>query len=306
MQTKIIVQHGVFKNIAQKVKPLGKNFAIITDANIKKQGEELLKQMRGKGLDCNLIILPPGETTKSISYVEKIAKSLLKLGIKRDSCLIALGGGVIGDLTGFVASIFMRGIKFVSIPTTVMAMVDSCIGGKTGVDLEEGKNLLGTFYDPEMIIVDPKMLDSLPKKAFCSGMAEVIKHGIIYDKKLFDFLARNAGKILKLQPTIIKKMVSWNLDIKGKIVEKDKMESIKLEGGQSRMILNYGHTVGHAIEQLSNYKLPHGDAVAIGMVAENRVAVGKKILKESEAERIKDVIKRFNLPTKIPTEYSSK
>ncbi|MEK9132705.1 MAG: 3-dehydroquinate synthase [Patescibacteria group bacterium] len=306
MEPKIIIEKGAIKKIPQKVRGFGASFAIITDGHLKKRGEELLQNMRAAGLKCNLLVLPPGENTKSMHFVESLTGSLLKLGIRRDSCLIALGGGVIGDLTGFIASIFMRGIRFVAVPTTLLGMVDACIGGKTGVDLKEGKNLIGTFYDPAAVIVDPDMLASLPERDFKCGMAEVIKHAIIADRKFFLFLEKNVGAILKRKPEIIKKLIAKNIEIKLKIVEKDKHENVHgYDKEHSRMFLNYGHTVGHAIEQLSRYLVPHGEAIAMGMVAENRIAQAKKMMKESEAERVINLLKRFRLPVSIPADFTT-
>lgn len=304
MEPKVVIENGAFKKIPQKVKSLGKAFAIITDNNLKRRGEELLQAMRKAGLKCNLLVLPPGEKTKSIEFVLKITTSLLKLGIKRDGCLIGLGGGVVGDLTAFVASIYLRGIAFVGVPTTLMAMGDSCVGGKTGIDLPEGKNLLGSFYDARMVIVDPTFLQAMPEKVFCAGLSEIVKHGVIADKKFFDFLNKNVIGILRRSPLIMKKIVDQSIKIKLSVVKKDKHESVHNLSCSSRMLLNYGHTVGHAIEKLSDYKVPHGEAIAIGMVAENRIAVAKKLLKESDALRIANLLKRLKLPTKFPDGYS--
>lgn len=302
---KIRIENGAFKKIPAHVGKYGKKFTIITDGNIKKLGNDLLSAMRKSGLSCNLIILPPGEHTKSISFVEKIATHLVNLGNKRDSCLIALGGGVVGDLTGFVASIFMRGINYVSVPTTMLAMCDSGIGGKTGVDLPEGKNLLGTFYNPKEVIIDPLLVTSLPEKQIRIGMAEVIKHAVLADAQFFKFLNQNTLAILSKKPTVLKQTIAKSVQIKLSIVKKDGREMLQnTERNVSRMLLNYGHTVGHALEKLSKFALSHGEAIAIGMVAENRIAVGKKLLKEIDAVKIESLIKKFGLPIKMPQEYS--
>lgn len=302
---KIIIQNGSFKIIPEKIKSLGAQFAIITDSNLKKQGEELLKAIRATGLRCNLLIVPSGERTKSLGIIEKLAKSLLKLGLKRDSCLIGLGGGVIGDITGFLAAIYMRGINYVSVPTTLLAMGDSSIGGKTGVDLPEGKNLLGAFFYPKLIIMNPLLLKSLPERDFRSGLAEIVKHAVIANSQFFEFLEKNAISILKRKPLLLQKIVKESVRIKLAIVKKDERESLqKTKSGVSRMLVNYGHTVGHALEKLSNYTIPHGEAVSIGMVAENRLAVGKHFLNEKDAKRIEALLQKFNLPTKIGAHYS--
>jgi 3-dehydroquinate synthase len=300
---KIIIENGVFEKIPKKIKELGNVFAIITDANLKTHGEKLMKGLRSEGAKCHMLVMQPGEHTKSLLTVERVAESLMKIGCKRDCVIIALGGGVIGDLAGFVASIYMRGVSLVSIPTTLLAMGDSSIGGKTGVDMPQGKNLLGTFYDSEITIMDPLLIKTIPAKAFRSGLAEIVKHAVIWDKTFFSFLEKNASAILKRKPDILKKVIDKSVKIKLAITSKDKHESVK-KPTVSRMLLNYGHTVGHALEKLSNYELPHGEAISIGMVAENRVAVGRKLLKESDSERISALLKRFLLPTRIPQEFS--
>lgn len=306
----IIIENGAIKKIPQKVKNLGKVFTIITDGNLKKMGEELFSRMRTAGMKSNLLIVPAGEKTKSLTMVEKLAQSLLKFGLKRDACLIGFGGGVIGDVTGFLASIYMRGIRYVSVPTTLLAMGDSSLGGKTGVDLAEGKNLLGSFYNPSLIIMDPLLLASLPERDFRCGMAEIVKHGIIADKTFFAFLEKNVAGILQRKPAILKKIVEASVRIKMNIVRRDPTESLDVakrgtKGSISRMLVNYGHTVGHALEKLSGYTLLHGEAIAIGMVAENRIAVEHNSLPEKDAARIQALLKAFHLPTKIPVQYDS-
>ncbi|MEK7171287.1 MAG: 3-dehydroquinate synthase [Patescibacteria group bacterium] len=302
-QPKIIIENGAFKTIPQKIKNCGTVFTIITDNNLKKPGDELLKNMRGAELKCNMLILPAGEHTKSLDFIERAAKSLLKLKMKRDSCLIALGGGMIGDFTGFLASIYMRGISYISIPTTLLAMGDSSIGGKTGIDMEEGKNLLGAFYNPEIVIMDPLLLKEMPERSFRYGLSEIVKHAVIADSKFFKFIEKNAGGILGRKPQVLKKLIAQSVKIKLRIVGRDPHESLNPKG-DCRMLLNYGHTVGHALEKLSNYELPHGEAVSIGMVAENRLAVGKNLLKGIDADRIENLLKRLHLPVKIPSQYS--
>lgn len=302
---KIIIENDSFKKIPGRVKGLGEKFAIVTDMHLKELGQELLQLMKKAGLKCDLVSILPGEQTKSLAFVEKVVKTFLKIGIKRDSVIIALGGGVIGDLTGFIASVYMRGIPYVSVPTTLLAMVDSSVGGKTGVDLEDGKNLIGTFYYPEITIIDPLLLKSLPEREFRCGMAEIVKKSVIADKNFFNYLWKNSAEILNRKNEFVKKIIEKSVSIKSSIVKKDEIESVKkINSGSSRMVLNYGHTVGHALEKLSNFELSHGEAVSIGMVAENRVAVGKRILKESESEKILELLKKFHLPTKIPVKFS--
>lgn len=306
MIPKILIQPGIFKKIPKLIKSAGESFAIITDSHLESHGKELLNLMKNAGLKVHLLVLPFGEHTKSLEWIGKLSSRLMDAGLKRDSCLLALGGGVIGDLAGFAASIYLRGISYVSIPTTLISMGDSSIGGKTGIDLPEGKNLLGAFYHPKMIIMDPLLLRSLPDREFRSGLAEIIKHGVIADGSFFEWIEKNARFIENRKLTTLKKLVERSVAIKLRIVKQDERESVKKVGaGTSRMLLNYGHTVGHAIEKLSGFSIPHGEAVSIGMVAENRVAVGKNLLKENAAKRIQSVLKKFHLPVKIPSEFSA-
>lgn len=302
-QPKIIIENGAFEKIPQKIAGCGTVFTIITDSNLKSIGEELLGKMRKASLKCNMLILPAGEHTKSLTFIERAAKSLLKFKIKRDGCAVALGGGMIGDFTGFLAAIYMRGIKYISVPTTLLAMGDSSIGGKTGVDMNEGKNLLGTFYNPEIVIMDPLLLKQMPERSFKYGLSEIVKHAVIADSKFFKFIEKNAGAILNRKPQILKKLIAQSVKIKLRIVGRDPHETLNPKG-DCRMLLNYGHTVGHALEKLSNFTLPHGEAVSIGMAAENRLATGKALLKETDAARIENLLKRLHLPTKIPAEFS--
>lgn len=302
---KIFIRNGILKKIPEKVKSLGSVFAVITDKNLASQGKALREALKKAGLSAHLLILPAGEKTKSLLMLEKVASSLLKFGLKRDCCLIALGGGVIGDLTGFLASIYLRGVTYIAVPTTLLSMGDSSIGGKTGIDLSEGKNLLGTFYHPRLIIMDPLLLKTLSERDFRNGLAEIVKHAVIADLQFFKFLEKNVSAILGRKPAVLQKIAKESVRIKSSIVKKDEKESIKKTKGMSRMFVNYGHTVGHALEKLSNYTLPHGEAVAIGMVAENRLAVGKKILKQTDADRITALLQKFHLPITIPSKYPS-
>lgn len=257
-------------------------FCVITDSNVAKLYEKYLE-------GCDIIIKPAGETIKTLKNIEATAERLLTLGLDRKSTLIALGGGTIGDFTGFLASIYMRGISYIQIPTTLLAMIDSSIGGKTGVNLSSGKNMLGTFYQPQKIILEPEFLQTLPKKELLNGIAETIKHACIADKKLFEFLEKNHKKILAKDPHTLNKLIEQSSAVKKKIVKKDEKEK------GLRMLLNYGHTIGHAVEQASNYRLSHGESVSIGIHQANLKFNSK------DTEKIKNLLKLFGLPTKIPS-----
>ncbi|MDO8746914.1 MAG: 3-dehydroquinate synthase, partial [Thermodesulfovibrionales bacterium] len=209
--------------------------------------------------------------------------------------LIALGGGVIGDITGFVASTYMRGIDYIQIPTPLLAQVDSSVGGKTGVNHKLGKNMIGTFYQPKLVWIDIDILKTLPQKEFFAGLAEVIKYGVIWDAKLFAFLENNRDKILRLDEKSLTHIIKRSCEIKAEVVSKDEREA------GLRAILNYGHTIGHAIETATGYKkYLHGEALTIGMFIEAEIAESLKLLKEKTVQRIKSLIESYGLPTKIP------
>lgn len=271
---------------------LGNKYAIITDTKVKNlYGNTLLKFLRKKGVNTELLAFAEGEKNKNLGSLEKLANEMIAKGFDRKDAIIALGGGVVGDLGGLLASIYMRGIPYLQIPTTLMAMVDSSVGGKTAIDLQSGKNLLGTFAQPKAVFIDTKYLKTLPLSQIRNGLAEVIKYGVIKDEKLFKLIEQNLNKILELEPDILYKIITRSVSIKAKIVEKDEKES------GERMILNYGHTFGHALEKLSNFKLLHGYAISIGMTLDNNIAQEKGLLTAADAERIKKLISKAGLPT---------
>jgi 3-dehydroquinate synthase len=280
---KIYVEDGITKQIPEILKKMevGKKYAIITDTIVEKLfGKKLQNALKRKKIKSEIISFKKGEQSKTMATVEKLGEEMIKKGFDRHDAVIALGGGVVGDIGGFLASIYMRGIPYIHIPTTLMAMIDSAIGGKTGVDLKCGKNLMGTIYQPKAIFVDINYLKNLPVKQIQNGLAEVIKYGVTRDKRLFKFLERNMDKILKK-----------SIKVKINIVRKDEKEETGL-----RAILNYGHTYGHALEKLSGYKLLHGFAISIGMIIANKIAVKKGLMKEKHAQRIKKLLEATGLP----------
>jgi len=234
------------------------------------------------------------EELKNLNSIEKLARELVRRGADRSSLLIAVGGGVTGDVVGFLASVYMRGVPFVQIPTTLVAQVDSSIGGKTGVDLPEGKNLIGTFYQPSWVAIDPEFLTTLPDHILAQGMAEVIKTAWIGDSDLVKFLEEEYQAIKSRNLDCLEKIVSRCAQIKARIVMADEME------GGLRRVLNLGHTFGHAIEKVSNYSIPHGDAVAIGCVCASRLSILLgKITNDVSANMI-SLFSKYGLPVKIP------
>ncbi len=231
---------------------------------------------------------PAGESRKRLRSVESLAEQLANAGADRDSLLLAFGGGVIGDMTGFLAAIFMRGIRYVQIPTTLLAQVDSSLGGKTGVNLKAGKNLIGSFYHPQAVLADTNLLRTLPNAQLRAGLQESIKAGIIYDARLFRFMEQNADAILAGDPAALTRVVAASVRVKAEVVTQDEKES------GLRMILNFGHTIGHAIEAATDYKqILHGEAVAWGSIAALHVALARNTIAAREAGRITQLILRY-------------
>ncbi|HEX4003726.1 MAG TPA: 3-dehydroquinate synthase [Candidatus Acidoferrales bacterium] len=227
------------------------------------------------------VLFDDAESAKRIATVEGIARDLVRAGVDRRAVVVAVGGGVVGDVAGFAAATYLRGVRLVHIPTTLVAQVDSAIGGKTGVDLPEGKNLVGAFYPPRLVIADPVTLDTLPHREFRAGLYEVIKYGVIADSKLFDFLERRMDAILRRDPKALAYIIPRSAAIKARVVSQDERES------GLRQILNFGHTLGHALETATHYRrFLHGEAVGWGMLAATLLAVGTGRLRESDAERI--------------------
>jgi 3-dehydroquinate synthase len=272
---------------------------VITDSNVSKlHGLKLLAALKDVGLNVNMIEFPAGEAAKNISTLLEIAGQMMELGADRNSLLIALGGGVVGDLAGFIASIFMRSIPYVQIPTTLLAQVDSSIGGKTAIDLPQGKNLLGTFYQPRAVFTDLSYLTTLPEKEFNNGLAEIIKCGIIDDEKMFRLLEDNMEALKGKDPVLLLKLIEWSCRIKKSIVEIDEKEQ------GLRRILNYGHTLGHALEAQSDFTISHGEGVALGMIAAARISENSGYLESAGRERIEKLIRKAGLPCRIPERIS--
>jgi 3-dehydroquinate synthase len=268
---------------------------IITDSHVSAlYGEALLDKLRKMGLKADLIEFPAGEGSKNINTTLVIVEKLLKLGADRKSALLALGGGVVGDMTGFIASMYMRSLPYVQIPTSLVAQVDSSIGGKTAIDLPEGKNLLGTFYQPKGVFIDVKFLDTLPEKEFNNGLAEVIKCGIIDDAKLFQYLEDHIQDVKQQDHEILEKIIEDSCRVKKGIVEIDEKEQ------GLRRILNFGHTIGHAIEAESHYTMSHGNAVFLGMLAAVRISGRLYDLPDEDQKRILRLIDAVGLPCRIP------
>jgi 3-dehydroquinate synthase len=273
-------------------------YALISDSHVAKlHGEPLAAALRGAGLPAELFTFPAGEWNKTRETWTALCDRLLAAQVGRDGAVIAVGGGVTGDVAGFVAATYHRGIPWVQVPTTLLAMIDSSIGGKTGVDTAQGKNLLGAFHQPRLVLADLDTLATLPAPQLAAGMAEAIKHAAIADADYFAALAQ-ADVPLTLDPAALERVVARSVEIKAQIVSADEREQGR------RAVLNFGHTVGHALETTSDYTLLHGEAVAIGMVAEARVAEALQVAEAGTAGRIAAALRHHRLPTAIPEGYT--
>ncbi len=248
----------------------------------------LLKSLKSSGIDAEVLEMPDGERSKRLATLEKLAEKLVRHGADRGTTVIALGGGVVGDVTGFLASIYMRGVDVVQVPTTVQAQVDAAIGGKTGVNLVAGKNLLGTFHQPRVVLVDPAVLETLPSREYCAGLYESLKCGIIGDAGLFKLFEDKRREILDRDPVVVEKVIADSVRLKASVVSADERE------GGLRQVLNLGHTIGHAIEAETRYRqLLHGEAVAWGMVAATNIAVSTGKLDSVTGGRITNSVIGF-------------
>jgi 3-dehydroquinate synthase len=274
---------------------LGHRCAIISDRNVApKFAKTAQASLKKAGFDSVLITVPAGETAKSLKVVEQCYDALAKHRLERKSFIVALGGGVVGDLAGFVAASYLRGIAFVQVPTTLLAQVDSSVGGKVGVNLKAGKNLVGAFHQPRLVLCDLDTLRTLPLREFRAGLAEVIKYGIIYDAALFARLERDLRKLLKRNSDTLMDVIARCCEIKADVVAQDETES------SLRAILNFGHTIGHAIENISGYgKYLHGEAISIGQVAAAKISASILGLSLNDVERIRQLFKATGLPTQI-------
>lgn len=274
---------------------------VVTVAPVRRRWGKVLLQSLGKaGLRADLLEMPDGEPAKRLATLEKLAEKLLKLGADRDAVLIALGGGVVGDVTGFLASIYMRGVDVIQAPTTVLAQVDAAIGGKTGVNLESGKNLLGTFHQPRAVFIDPSALTTLPSREYNAGLYESLKCGIIGDPGLFRLFEDRRREILDRDPAVVEKVIVDSVRLKASVVSADERE------GGLRQVLNLGHTIGHALEAETRYtQLLHGEAVAWGMIAATHIALSTGKLDSVTAGRLTNAVLGFGRLPAMKVQTSS-
>ena len=296
----IIIEESILENAAQYIEPLLKNSQLVVISNQKiwnLHGSTLQKSFNKHNLDFSLIKIPDGEKAKCLKVANDIYNKLISYSLDRDSTLVAFGGGVVGDITGFVAATYLRGIQFIQIPTTLLAQVDSSVGGKTGINLPSGKNLVGCFYQPKLVLIDPKTLKTLPKRELQTGLSEVVKYAMIKSSKLFDKLYSSQ----KEKSYYWDKIIAECCQIKADIVSQDEKES------HLRMILNFGHTIGHAIEAITSYKkYTHGEAVSLGMLAASSIAIELGLFSVKEKEQLTKLLQSIGLPITFPVVNSKK
>ncbi|MBM3970629.1 MAG: 3-dehydroquinate synthase [Planctomycetes bacterium] len=269
---------------------------VVTDRNVRPHADVVREGLTLTGWSCGLTELEPGEKTKSIASLSAVWDDLIAVKADRRTVLIAVGGGVVGDLAGFAAASFVRGLPFVQIPTSLLADVDSSVGGKTGINHPVAKNMLGAFHQPIGVLIDTEMLVTLPAREFAAGLAEVVKYGVILDSDYFAFLELRAEAIFRRDPGILRQVVARCCRLKADVVEKDEFERTGL-----RAVLNYGHTFGHAFEALAGFgELLHGEAVAIGMMYASRLAERLGLINSTVTVRQEALLNRFGLPTRLP------
>ncbi|HET8564562.1 MAG TPA: 3-dehydroquinate synthase [Candidatus Binatia bacterium] len=298
----IYVGAGVLSRIGEFLKQasFSEKIAVVTNPTVAQLYlDSVYEALRHSGFDVISILVPDGEQHKSLESLALIYDRLIAARCERKSCVVALGGGVVGDLAGFAAATFLRGVPYIQVPTTLLAQVDSSVGGKTGVNHPDGKNLIGAFYQPRRVLIDVDTLHSLPRREFVAGLAEVIKYGIIEDPEFFSLLEQKVDRLIKLDRELLINVITRSCAIKAKVVEKDEREE------DYRAVLNFGHTIGHALESLTDYKsLLHGEAVGIGMAKAAYLSVRQGFCDEKSLDRIRRLIGKAGLPLELPSGVS--
>ena len=301
----VYVARGGLEHLGQLYKKhqLGPRAAIITDRTVEKlYARRALQLLKDIGVDAQVIPVPPGESSKSLEWADRLYTRLIWGQFDREAVIVAVGGGVVGDLAGFVAATFLRGIRWVQVPTTLLAQVDASVGGKTGINHRLGKNLIGAFHQPQFVLIDPEVLQTLPERERWSGLVETIKHGLIWDPQLVQRLERELEALAQLSDlSALEEVIARSVEIKAEIVAQDEREETGL-----RALLNFGHTVGHALEAATGYKVfTHGEAVCWGMLAEAALSQKRGQLSSEEFERIAHLLDRVpkpNLPKDLAME----
>jgi len=293
----IVIGRGLLGEVAALVAAAcpAARYAVITDSHVATlYGQHVVARLQDGSLPAQLFEFPAGEWNKTRDTWATLCDKLLAAQFGRDAAVIALGGGVVGDVAGFVAATYLRGIPYVQVPTTLLATIDSSIGGKTGVDVPAGKNLVGAFHQPRLVVADLDVLGSLPPVQLAAGMAEAVKHGVIADAEYFAFLEREHQAVAVKDPRALERLVRRSVEIKAEVVAADERETGR------RAILNFGHTVGHAIEATAKFEVLHGEAVGIGMAYEARLAEALSVAARGTADRISALLKCYNLPVELP------
>ncbi|HXF51327.1 MAG TPA: 3-dehydroquinate synthase [Dehalococcoidia bacterium] len=295
----VFVESGALARLGDRMRALGlggRAFVVSDDTVLSLHGEATLAALRRAGYEADAFAFPAGEASKRLETAEAVYDWLVSRRAERSDAVVALGGGVVGDLAGFVAATFLRGMPFVQVPTSLLAMVDASIGGKVAVDHREGKNLIGAFYQPRLVVEDVSLLATLPERSLREGYAEVIKHGFIRDPAILDDLERHADALLAAEPGITAEIVARNVRIKADVVSRDERDTTGL-----RAILNYGHTIGHAIEAATGYgRVLHGEAIAVGMMAAAEIGERIGLTPPHVRERQRALLERFGLPVRLP------
>lgn len=289
----IIIKDNLIEELGNKICDLyqGDKIFLVTDENVLNLYGDKVNNILSSEFNITNYVIPPGEGSKSSLYLNRGYDLLVENDFKRDNLIIALGGGVVGDLAGYLAATYMRGISFVQVPTTLLAQVDSSVGGKTAINHSAGKNLIGAFFQPDMVLIDPLFLRTLSKRELRTGLAEVIKHGFIADKNLVYYLRDKHDDIFNYRIESLIHIINRSCQIKSAVVKEDEKEKGK------RALLNFGHTIGHALEAVTGYsRYNHGEAVAVGMVGAGQISYQKGLLDSSSAKLIKDIVAQYSLP----------
>jgi 3-dehydroquinate synthase len=294
----IVVERGALASVGHRLAALdvGRRAALVTDPSIRRlHGAVVLRALEDAGFTAEVVEVPEGEAAKTLGVAERCWDRLLAAGLDRTSIVVALGGGAVGDLAGFVAATYMRGVNFVILPTTVLAQVDSSIGGKTAIDHPRAKNLVGAFHQPRLVVADPSVILTLPTREFRSGLAEMVKHGIVLDQGYFEALERDADRLTSRDLDALEPAIGGSCRLKAGVVERDEQEA------ELRHVLNHGHTIGHAVEAATGYAAwTHGEAVALGMAAEARLARRIGLTGEETVARTEALLVRLGLPVRMP------
>jgi 3-dehydroquinate synthase len=293
----IVVEPGALATVGERLRGLGvgRRAALVTDAGIMRlHGGAVAASLKDAGFTVTVIEVPEGETAKTLAVADDVWDRLLAAGIDRSSTVLGLGGGAVGDLAGFVAATYMRGVNFVTLPTTVLAQVDASIGGKTAIDHPRAKNLIGAFHQPRLVVVDPAVARTLPERDFRSGLAEIVKHGIVLERAYFEEVERDAARLLARELDVLDRVIGGSCRLKASVIERDPEEKSEL-----RFSLNYGHTIGHALEAVTGFeRWTHGEAVSLGIVAEARLARRLRVADDATVARQERLLAAVGLPVR--------